>query len=154
MINCITTANFPGSNRLAGNNRGFTLIELLITITILAILAAIVIPSYNAQMHKTRRSDAVTTLLQIAQDLERCRSDTNAYDNAACTDYTGPANSQQGFYTITAAQAALTFTITAVPKAGTPQEDDSHCAQFTIDQTGLKTAQDLTPIDTTTDCWQ
>jgi len=40
---------------------GFTLVELMITIAILAILAAIVIPNYQAQINKSRRADAKAT---------------------------------------------------------------------------------------------
>jgi len=138
------------------HSRGFTLIELMITIAVVAILAAIVIPSYNAQMRKTRRSDAQTTLLQIAQELERCRSDTNAYNDAACTDYkTAAVDSSKKYYNVQATvQSALSFTITAKPKTGTPQAADTHCAVFSVDQTGLKAAQDDTATDTSADCWQ
>ena len=137
-------------------NRGFTLIELLIAITILGILAAIVIPSYNAQMRTTRRGDGVAAMMQIAQNLERCRSDTQAYNNAVCTaPYVNPVNSDRGFYTITVvAGSATTFTLTAVPTAGTPQAGDTHCAQLTYNQAGVKTAQDNTAADTTADCWK
>jgi type IV pilus assembly protein PilE len=138
---------------------GFTLIELMITVAIIAILAAIVVPSYNAQVRKTRRADAVNSLLQSAQELERCRSDTNAYNDGTCTDFSAGVNSDQGFYTITSAnadggqQTASAYTLVAKPAAGSPQNDDSLCAQFTLDQAGVKTAQNSDDEDTSSDCW-
>ena len=129
---------------------GFTLIELMVTIAIIAILAAIVVPSYNAQMHKTRRSDAQTALMQIAQSLERCRSDTNAYDDAACTV---PTLSDQKYYDISISRDTTTYTITAAAKTGTPQENDTLCKTFTLDNTGLKKAKDKDANDTSNDCW-
>jgi type IV pilus assembly protein PilE len=143
-------------------NQGFTLIELMITIAILGILAAIVIPSYSAQVRKGSRSDAVTGLTKAAQDLERCRSDTLAYNHPNCTDYTVGILSDRGLYTITAAdingaadQNAQDFTLRADPVAGTTQENDDTCAVFTLDHTGLRFARHADgATDTTQDCWR
>lgn len=143
------------STRLKSNSTGFTLIELLIALTILGILAAIVIPSYNAQVRRNGRSDAIAAMLQIAQDLERCRSDTMAYNNATCTaPYVNPVNSERGFYQVAVATTATTFTLTATPIAGTTQANDTKCAQFTLDQAGARAAEDNTTADSTADCWR
>jgi prepilin-type N-terminal cleavage/methylation domain-containing protein len=40
------------------NQNGFTLIEVMIVVVIVAILAAIAIPSYQDSIRKTRRADA------------------------------------------------------------------------------------------------
>ena len=141
---------------------GFTLIELLITITILGILAAIVIPSYNAQIRKGSRSDAVTGLLRAAQDLERCHSTALTYNDATCTDYTGGILSERLLYTIATAdingnadQNPQSFTLRALPVAGTSQANDDECAVFTLDHTGLRFARHVDgATDTTLTCWR
>ena len=137
---------------------GFTLIELLITITIIGILAAIIVPSYNAQVVKTRRGDAKIALVKIAQELERCFSDTSAYNAATCRNLdTGNGGaavaSDDGHYTITATnQTATAFTLQALPVGGGPQDDDDHCAIFKINNLGLKTAENASN-EAQNDCW-
>jgi len=140
-------------------NRGFTLIELLIALAILGILAAIVIPTYTAQVRSTNRSYAVTGLMQIAQDLENCRSDTMAYNNAICiAPYAAPvvfpAPPATGLYTITVVTTATTFILTATAVAGTPQANDTTCTTYTFNQAGVQTAVDNGGIDTRATCWK
>jgi type IV pilus assembly protein PilE len=123
---------------------GFTLIELMVVISILGIIAAIAIPSYLETVRKGRRSDAKVTILKISQNLERCFSENNSYQVASgCTNFNN-TNSDEGYYTITTAQNATTFDITATAKG--PQADDTHCATFTLDEAGAKGG-------THSDCW-
>ena len=46
---------------------GFTLIELLIVVIIVAVLAAVAIPTYNNVIVKSRRSDAKIALAEMAE---------------------------------------------------------------------------------------
>ena len=131
------------------NPSGFTLVELLITITIIGILAAIIVPSYNAQVQKTRRGDAKIALVKIAQELERCFSDFSAYNHASCNPTT---TTQDRYYTLNIVRNANSFTITATIDGNTPQKNDTQCTSFTIDNTGLKTAANKAG-DAVTDCW-
>ena len=41
-------------NRALKNKKGFTLMEMLIVVAVIAILVAVAIPVYNAQLHKAR----------------------------------------------------------------------------------------------------
>ena len=130
---------------------GFTLIEILIIVSIIGILSALVIPSYNHQTTKTRRTDAKIALGKAATDLEKCYVLHNQYDHDTCNAYpaSGPdlVTSDEGYYKVVATVLQeTTFTLTASPADGSPQDSDSHCASFTIDSKGVKTA-------TNDDCW-
>lgn len=60
-------------------NDGFTLIELMIVVVIIGVLTAIAYPSYQKHMVNTRRSDAQSALLQIANQQERFFTECNYY---------------------------------------------------------------------------
>jgi type IV pilus assembly protein PilE len=139
----------------AGALAGFTLIEMMIVVAVIAILAAIVIPSYQGSVRKARRTDAKTALTTIAQLMERYNTQSNTYVGAtlgACngsTTGTIPyrACSENGYYTLALSNlAASTFTVTATPTGS--QTSDTACSTFTLDQAGARG-----PSSTLATCW-
>ena len=138
--------------------RGFSLIELMIVVAAVAILAAIAYPSYRRSVIKSRRSDAKTALMQTAQQLERCYTNFGSYDDANCpVQATSKSNaaitSPEGYYTVNVTTTATTYTLTATPTSKGAQDEDSTCAQFTLNETGSKAAQNSGGTDTTDTCW-
>lgn len=132
-------------------NAGVTLLELMIVVLIIGVLAAIAFPNYTDYVQRTNRTDAQTMLLETAQELERCMSAYGAYNNGNC-GVAFPMTSESGYYEITAANANVTqstFTLTATPTAGSPQQNDGDCTSMTIVQTGARTATGGNP----TECW-
>ncbi len=121
---------------------GFTLTELMIALAIVAIIAAVAIPSYQGNVQKTRRSEATAALLENAQLLERCFSMRATY--VGCTISSG--NTTNNFYTLSSTLTAATYDLTAVPAEGGSQAADTHCASFTLDERGVRGG-------TNDDCW-
>lgn len=58
---------------------GFTLIELMITVVVVAIIAAIAVPSYQQYMRKQDLAIAKQEALRIASELERFKSKNFSY---------------------------------------------------------------------------
>lgn len=136
---------FKFRERSRRRSTGFTLIELMIVVTILAIIMAIAYPVYTEQVRKSRRADAISSMMATAQYMERCFTRFNAYNAADCADPSG--DSFDAYYEISVAATATTFTVTAEPKAGTDQVND-RCGTLTVDYLGNKT-----PVPGSNRCW-
>lgn len=143
---------------------GFTLIELMIALVIVAILAAVAYPAYQSHVRKSRRADAMSTLTETVQALERCYTEFNAYNDTNCPVVdAGPTvdlNSNNGFYDLSSLDgggnetlAANSFTLRATPTNRYDQDKDTQCAEFTVAQTGARAAEDDSGNDTTDLCW-
>lgn len=129
-----------------GKERGFTLIEVLVTVAIVGIIAGIAFPLYTQQTIKGYRSDAVFALSTASSDMEKCYTNTGAYDDAACVP-TSP--SPQGHYTIAVVAAAETYTLTATA-IGT-QANDADCTTLTLTHLGQKGYSGTSP--SARRCW-
>lgn len=135
----------------AGASRGFGLIELMIAVAIVGILAAIAYPSYQDQVQRSRRGDAIASLMELAQAQERhmavCGNYADRIDGVATC---GDANeglgrgtdSEEGFYTLAVSNAAsgATYTLTATHQG--PQVGDTRCKRLSLTHLGVRAAQD------------
>ena len=123
-------------------SKGMTLIELMIAVAVVGILATIAYPSYQNQVRRSNRADAITALTSMANAQERSYLANNTYttDTTLLGFAAGTGNSQRGFYTLTVPTGnTTTFTITATAVAGRPQAGDTACTLLTLNSTGIKT---------------
>ena len=156
-----------GGGRAQG---GFGLLELMIAVAIIGILAAIAYPSYQDQVERSRRTDATTALLALAQTQERIMATCGEYATASvtaatsCGDALGgggggiglgqaDAVSEEGFYNLAVAGDADSYTLTATTTGS--QANDEDCATFTLTELGVKGAAVLEDSEDTdsSDCW-
>lgn len=143
---------------------GFTLIELLSAITILAILLALAIPSYQGQVLKARRNEGQALLLDIAARQERFHGDNRTF-TADMTDLgyaTDPAISENGNYSadaVAGSTGSLTTSFVATATRAERQLADTVCGDFTVDSDGRTQVinyagqDDDPPAATPTTCW-
>jgi type IV pilus assembly protein PilE len=130
--------------------RGFTIVEVVIVCAIVAILAALAVPSYLSSMQKGRRSDAKSALVAAAGQLERYFTERSTYATATLgSGGVYPSTSQNGYYTLSITnKTATTYTLNAVPaslQVGDP------CGTFTYTDQGVKGVTGGTY--TTANCW-
>ncbi len=130
---------------------GVTLIELMVVVTIIGILVAIAYPGYQSQMQKTRRADGKAALLNASQQLERCFTRFNAYNNGGCVvagQLVGGITSPEGWYVVTdSAPAANSFLLVATPQGA--QAGDAQCLNLRLDNRGARSATGSVPAN----CW-
>jgi type IV pilus assembly protein PilE len=137
--------------RIDRSQQGFTLIELMLVTVIIAILAAIAIPSYGTYVTKTKRRAMQSQMLRVADQQEQFFLDNKVYaDDLSELGYAGATVGIDNSGEVVAADASgLTyqlistrtenthFFLTATPQ-GSQAEQDSDCAKLFINKAGRK----------------
>lgn len=144
------------------NCTGFSLIEIMIVVALVAIIAAVAIPSYNASVIKSKRALGKAELMKVlsrqeqyfvdnkgyATDLTALGYDANPYfidENSAA------ATAAASIYQIAFASgaSASAFTVQAIPKNS--QASDGLCGTLQLSSTGTKTISGGSA--SAGDCW-
>ena len=129
----VTNAARPG--RRHRPSRGFTLIELMIVVAVAGVLSSVAYPSFQSQVQKARRADALLSLMQVQMAQERWRSNSAAYGSLGDIGVAG--TSTGGHYTLqvlthTPARYAVLATATGT------QARDSNCRHLVLSVDGAQ----------------
>ena len=151
-----------------GDYRGVTLVEFLSLLIVLVIIAAIAVPSYRIHRLRIERRDATDALLAVQAAQDKYLMQRGQYSERL----TAPpplglglaGRSRLGFYAIGVrfnpdssgylARAIPIVTSNSGSGARVSRPHDATCRTFSIDQNGLKSAQDESGADSTRDCWR
>ncbi|HET6602738.1 MAG TPA: type IV pilin protein [Xanthomonadaceae bacterium] len=130
---------------------GFTLIELMIVLAVVAIIAVIAIPAFTDQMRKSRRSEAVSSLQQMALLQERFRASNPAFGTAV--QIGAPGSSESGYYNLAVtANSATGYTMTAAP-TGAQAGDSCGTLTYRFDGTQPSGQQIIKTHSGGSRCW-
>jgi prepilin-type N-terminal cleavage/methylation domain-containing protein len=141
--------------------RGFTLIELMIVVVVVAILAAIALPSYQDYIKRGQLVNGTTLLSAGRANMERYFQDNRTYVSAnpiynPCDANVAVAQRTLGTFVLTCAGAgaptATTYVLTATAGAGSVSG-----VTYTIDQAGNQTTTSMGttgwPLPSPATCW-
>ena len=139
MGNRATRVNGRRSAQAAARARGFTFLELMIAVIIVAILAVVAMTSYAAQMRRSARAEAQSTLVDAASRQQQFLVDRRRYATSLAALGVTPPVDLATKYTFTVAAPPVvppTFTLTA--QALGNQASDT-CPTLAIDEAGNRT---------------
>lgn len=144
--------------------RGFTLIEVMITVVIVAILAAIAIPSYGRYVIRAHRSEGQALVVEAAARMERYYAQNFTYTSTVANlgmrnTANNVVSSDNGYYTLTITLNSDTtssdyasygpYLLTA--NAQGVQLKDTDCGNLTMSAQGAK---GTTGSSTAAECWR
>ena len=152
-------------------NKGFSLLEMLIVVAIMAIIAAVAIPSYTRYVVRAQRVEARNALLAVAQFIDqnyRVTRDYRKLANGGNLDNTTingwklqniPSDADKR-YEITFMPGSITANgyVLQAKAVGLQAQRDIDCAYFFYDQSGSQMASKTATLpssrdQTSIECW-
>ena len=133
--------------------KGFTLIELMIVVAIVAILAAVAVPSYRSYVLRSHRTVAINALLDLGSRQARYYTTNNAYTTSLtalgyATDPMLLPSSTDTYYSLAVTSITTSSFLLTATRSGTQVNDT--CGNYTYTDLGIKGVS----IGSVNSCWQ
>lgn len=138
-------------------SRGITLFELLVVLTIIGLVTAVALPSFQRQVVRVHRTEAMSALLALQSAEETFYLRQGGYT----ADISAPppgglglsVTTQSNKYLLSVALAAdrQTYIATATPARGEGQSADLECFAFSVDSHGRRS---VSGTGETRRCWK
>ena len=107
---------------------GFTLVELCVVLCVTGVLAAVAWPSFQSQLQRSRRADAVAALLRLQLEQEKHLSRHGLYaSQLAVLGGAAVPRSPEGLYDIELHGGGDRYEARAIARAGTLVAQDVGC---------------------------
>ena len=97
-------------------HRGFTLIEVMVTVAIVAILAAVAIPSYSEYVRRGKITDAISGLSGMRVKMEQYFQDNRTYVNSCNAGTVAPLPVSDNFDFSCPLRSATAYQVLATGK--------------------------------------
>lgn len=130
---------------------GFSMIELMIVLVIIAILAAIAIPSYRQYVLRSHRTDATRAMQDLASRQENYFFSNNRYPSTMSS--INASSSVAGTYFSVAIPSASSTDYAITATAQGAQAKDIACTTFRLNRAGQRTSTSSSGANTTATCW-
>lgn len=136
---------------------GFTLIEVMIVVAIIAILAAVAIPSYRDYIRRGQAAEAFSALSDFRSKMEQYYQDNRKYGTGSNCATDATANAWNGFAStehfkfecaLTDAVTQQSYSIKATGIAGAVSGD-----VYSIDQNGNRSTSVFKGATVSEPCW-
>lgn len=129
----------------------FSLMELMVVVSIIAILAAIGIPTYRHSVVKTHRADGQLALLKLSSTLENYYLEKHTYNGATFDALGQRAFSPENYYrlAIILERDGQSYQLQAIP-LGPQAAADKGCGTLQLSTDGRRTFLGDEPNNT---CW-
>jgi type IV pilus assembly protein PilE len=117
-----------------GRGAGFTLVEVAVVLALAALLASAALPSFEAQLQKSRRADAVAALTRVQWAQEQFRAHHGLYaQQLSQLQGAGGGVSAEGLYAIELRAVGPTgYVAAARALADRVQSADRACREITL----------------------
>lgn len=141
--------------------KGFTLLELLIVVSIVCICLHFALPHYTQYLVRVRRSEAQTSLFELAQHMETYYQRHHTYKTATLgtggpNDLKSTDTTPSDWYRMSIQhQTSNTYRLQATPLQQQALQDRD-CQSFTLNQSGERQITEGPagkPIATASNCW-